>query len=39
LIESAIGKAAYVGDLKEEGDDLIGDDDALEAEMTIAAAS
>lgn len=36
LIEQAIGKAAYTGDLSEEGVDVEGDADAVEAEMVIA---
>ena len=38
LIEGAIGKAAYVGVIQEEGDDFEVDEDAVEAEMTVAAA-
>lgn len=36
LIEQAIGKAAYAGDAAEEGEDLQGDEDSVEAEMTLA---
>jgi hypothetical protein len=36
LIEQATGKAAYAGDVPEEGVDVEGDEDTLEAEMTIA---
>ena len=36
LIEQAIGKAAYTGDLSEERVDVEGDADAVEAEMVIA---
>ena len=36
LIEQATGKSAYAGEVAEEGEDLQGDDDAAEAEMTIA---
>jgi hypothetical protein len=32
------GKAAYVGAVQEEGVDVEGDEDTLEAEMTVAAA-
>jgi hypothetical protein len=35
LIEQAIGKAAYTGDVSEEGADAEGDADAVEAEMVI----
>ena len=35
LIEQATGKAAYTGDVPEEGVDVGGDEDALEAEMII----
>jgi hypothetical protein len=38
LIEQATGKAAYVGDVQEEGKDVEADEDTIEAEMTIAAA-
>ncbi|MER9330601.1 DUF262 domain-containing protein [Mesorhizobium sp. M0488] len=37
LIESAMGKEAYKGDVPEEGEDDERDDDGIEAEMTIAA--
>ncbi len=37
LIEQATGKAAYVGDFQEEGSDVEGDEDTVEAELTIAA--
>lgn len=36
LIEQATGKVAYAGDVKEEGEDVGADEDALEAEMTIS---
>jgi hypothetical protein len=36
LIERATGKAAYVGASDEEGDDVDGDEDAIEAALTIA---
>lgn len=36
LIEQATGKPAYAGEMAEEGDDLQGDEDSVEAEMTIA---
>lgn len=38
LIESATGKASYVGDDVEEGEDVEGDDDAIESEHTIGLA-
>jgi hypothetical protein len=38
LIEQATGKAAYTGTIPEEGDDMEGDEDTIEAELTIAAA-
>jgi hypothetical protein len=37
LIEKAMGKAAYTGDVPEEGVDDEQDADGVEAEMTIAA--
>ena len=37
LIEQATGKAAYVGDAQEEGDNVEADEDTIEAELTIAA--
>jgi hypothetical protein len=37
LIEQATGKPAYAGEVAEEGEDLQGDEDSAEAEMTIAA--
>jgi len=37
LIEQATGKAAYTGSVPEEGKDVEGDEDAVEAELTIAA--
>lgn len=37
LIEQAMGKAAYRGDMVEDGDDDDQDDDVVEAVMTIAA--
>ena len=36
LIEQATGKAAYTGDVQEEGEDVEVDDDTVEAELTIA---
>jgi hypothetical protein len=36
LIEQATGKAAYTGDVAEEGFDVGGDEETLEAEMIIA---
>jgi hypothetical protein len=38
LIERATGKAAYVGSVLEEGEDVEVDEDTVEAELTIAAA-
>ena len=38
LIERATGRAAYIGDAKEEGEDVEADEDTMEAEQTIAAA-
>ena len=38
LIEQATGKAAYTGNVKEEGEDVEADEDTTEAELTIAAA-
>ncbi|HXC53137.1 MAG TPA: DUF262 domain-containing protein [Candidatus Limnocylindrales bacterium] len=35
LIEKAIGKAAYVGDVEDEGEDVEIDEDAAEAGLTI----
>lgn len=37
LIERATGKAAYVGDVEEEGNDVEDDDDTVEAGLTVAA--
>jgi hypothetical protein len=37
LIEQATGKPAYAGDVAEEGEDLHGDDESVEADMTITA--
>ena len=36
LIEQATGKAAYSGSVQEEGEDVEGDEDTVEAELTIA---
>jgi hypothetical protein len=36
LIEQATGKPIYRGDAKEEGEDVDGDEDTVEAELTIA---
>lgn len=36
LIERATGKAAYSGDQPEEGEDVEGDEDTIEAELTIS---
>jgi hypothetical protein len=38
LIEQATGKAAYVGTVREEGEDVEADEDTVEAKLTIAAA-
>jgi hypothetical protein len=38
LIEQVTGKAAYTGDVQEEGEDVEADEDAVEAKLTIAAA-
>ncbi len=38
LIEQATGKAAYVGTVQEEGEDVEVDEDTIEAELTSAAA-
>jgi hypothetical protein len=38
LIEQATGRAAYTGAVQEEGEDVEGDADAAEAELTITAA-
>ena len=35
LIEQAMGKAAYKGDVPEEGEDVESDDNTAEAEQTI----
>jgi hypothetical protein len=35
LIEQAIGKSIYSGNIKEEGDDAEVDEDTVEAELTI----
>jgi hypothetical protein len=37
LIEQATGKAAYTGAVPDEGEDVDGDEDTVEAELTIAA--
>ena len=37
LIEQATGKAAYTGNAKEEGEDVEGDEAAVESEKIIAA--
>ena len=36
LIEQATGKTAYSGNVQEEGEDVEGDEDTVEAELTIA---
>ena len=36
LIERATGKAAYAGDVEEEGQDVEDDEDTVEASLTIA---
>ena len=38
LIERATGRAAYTGDVREEGEDVEADEDTIEAELTIAGA-
>ena len=38
LIEQATGKAPYMGDAQEEGEDVEADEDTIEAEYTIAVA-
>jgi hypothetical protein len=38
LIEQATGKAAYTGNVQEEGEDVEADEDTMEAELIIAAA-
>jgi hypothetical protein len=38
LIERATGRAAYIGDVQEEGEDVEADEDSIEAERTIASA-
>ena len=38
LIERATGRAAYIGDDQEEGEDVEADEDTMEAELTIASA-
>jgi hypothetical protein len=37
LIEQATGRPAYTGEVREEGEDVEGDEDTLEAELTITA--
>jgi hypothetical protein len=37
LIEQAMGKSAYTGDIVEEGEDVEADEDMAEAELTMAA--
>lgn len=37
LIERAMGKSAYTGDIAEEGEDVEADEDMAEAELTMAA--
>jgi len=39
LIEQATGKAAYSGTAQDEGVDVEGDEDTIEAEMTVSAIS
>jgi len=36
LIEEATGKSVYSGNVQEEGVDVEADDDAVEAELTLA---
>jgi hypothetical protein len=38
LIEQATGKSAYVGSVQEEGEDVEGDVDTVEADLIIPAA-
>jgi len=38
LIEQATGKTTFIGDIQEEGEDVESDEDAIEAEHTIAVA-
>ena len=38
LIEQATGRAAYVGDFQEEGQEVEADEDTAEADLTIALA-
>lgn len=38
LIEQAMGKSAYTGTIAEEGEDAESDEDAAEADLTIAVA-
>lgn len=38
LIEQATGRAAYVGDVQDEGEDVEADEDTIEAELTIPGA-
>lgn len=36
IIERATGKVAYSGDQPEEGEDVEGDEDTIEAELTLS---
>jgi hypothetical protein len=38
LIEQAMGKAAYSGTVADEGEEIEGDEDTVEANLTIPAA-
>jgi hypothetical protein len=38
LIQQATGKAVYMGDVQEEGEDVEADDDTVEAHLTMAPA-
>jgi hypothetical protein len=38
LIEQAMGKAAYTGNVAEEGEDVEADEDGAEARLTVSAA-
>jgi hypothetical protein len=38
LIERATGRAAYIGEVQDEGEDVEADEDTIEAELTIAVA-
>ena len=38
LIENAMGKSAYTGNIAEEGEDVEADEDTAEAGLTMSAA-